>query len=95
MPLDASRRAARSARSIVSSTVIESRAAFHREDRAHQIAGGIVDALGEEGLVEMGVRLGERRQQQVAVVGKRLLSRSHDCSQRSMVRSHSCAHIEG
>ena len=28
---------------------------LHREDRAHQVAGGILDALGEEGLVEMGV----------------------------------------
>ena len=34
---------------------------LHGHDRAEEIAGGILDALGQEGLVEMGVRFGERR----------------------------------
>ena len=75
-PLAASNRAARSARSMVSSSVIEPRASFHRHDRTQQIAGRVLDALGEERLVEMGVRLGERRQQDVAVVGQTLARRA-------------------
>ena len=63
-PLAASSRAARSARSMVSSRVIEVGGRLHRQDRAHQVAGRVVDTLGEERLVEVGVRLGERRQQQ-------------------------------
>ena len=41
-------------------------AAAHRHDRAHQVAGGVDDALGQERLVEMRVRLRERTRQQVA-----------------------------
>ena len=35
-----------------------------RLDGADQIPGGVDDRLGREGLVEMGVRLGEAAQQQ-------------------------------
>ena len=81
-PLAASSRAARSARSIVSSSVIESRGRVHRQDRAQQVAGRVGDPLGEERLVEVGVRLGERREQ-TSVAGRcrssaRLKRRSRD-----------------
>ena len=39
--------------------------ASHREDRAHQVAGRILDALGEEGLVEVGVGLDGGREQKM------------------------------
>ena len=39
----------------------------HGDDGAGQVAGGVGDPFGQEGLVEVGVRLRRRGQQQVAV----------------------------
>ena len=59
-------RAARSARSIVSATLVRWRDGLHRLDRAVQVAGLVDHELGEERLVEVGVGLDRRRQQHVA-----------------------------
>ena len=40
-------------------------AGLHGEDRAHQVTGRILDPLGEEGLVEVGVGLDGGRQQEM------------------------------
>ena len=40
---------------------------LHRQDRAHQVAGRVLDALGEERLVEVGVGLDGGGEQQVAL----------------------------
>ena len=40
--------------------------ALHGEDRAHQIAGRVLDPLGQERLVEVSVGLDERRHEQVS-----------------------------
>ena len=42
-------------------------AGLHGEDRAHQVAGRVLDPLGEERLVEVGVGLDGGREQQMAV----------------------------
>ena len=66
-PLAAISRAARSARSIDLVDVEEVPVRAHRVDRPHQVAGRVLDPLGEERLVEVGVRLDRGRQQELAV----------------------------
>ena len=44
---------------------------LHRQDRAHQVAGRVLDALGEEGLVEVGVGLDGGRRAAASRRGRR------------------------
>ena len=53
---------------------------LHRTDGTEQVTGGVVDALGQERLVEVSVRFGKGRQHEVAVVGQRLSSERQVCS---------------